>query len=197
MQYAVKTVSGTPDWAIIPRADIASYRWLSGYEPKAYGQVALGSDRLFLRLVCHEKNPRITFTEPGSLVCQDSCLEFFFSLNDANTYINLEFNAGGCYFSTIGTSRYDRVFIKPFEHEGPTAHVESDRWEITATVLYSQLCELFGCEGIDRMRGNFFKCGDHTEHPHYGMWSASLTDTPDFHQSKYFGDLIPESPVRF
>jgi hypothetical protein len=40
------------------------------------------------------------------------------------------------------------------------------------------------------MRGNFYKCGDKTIHPHYGCWSPIELPKPDFHCSDFFGEII-------
>lgn len=40
------------------------------------------------------------------------------------------------------------------------------------------------------MRGNFFKCAEKSEHPHYGCWAPVDLPRPDFHSPDYFGELI-------
>ena len=37
-------------------------------------------------------------------------------------------------------------------------------------------------------RGNFYKCGDHTSHPHWASWSP-IGEQLDFHQPEFFGEL--------
>jgi hypothetical protein len=37
-------------------------------------------------------------------------------------------------------------------------------------------------------RGNFYKCGDETSHPHWGMW-APIREGFTFHQPRFFGTL--------
>ena len=37
---------------------------------------------------------------------------------------------------------------------------------------------------------NFYKCGDKTERPHYGVWHLIPLDKPDYHQPKYLGKII-------
>ncbi|NLC14527.1 MAG: hypothetical protein GX768_10865, partial [Chloroflexi bacterium] len=39
-----------------------------------------------------------------------------------------------------------------------------------------------------KIRANFYKCGDHTQTPHWGMWNP--VTIRDFHSPQYFGDLI-------
>jgi hypothetical protein len=40
------------------------------------------------------------------------------------------------------------------------------------------------------LKGNFYKCGDLTAHPHFLSWSPVLTKTPDFHRPEFFGELF-------
>ena len=40
------------------------------------------------------------------------------------------------------------------------------------------------------IRANFYKCGDETPIPHFGMWSPVDNETPDFHRPEYFGKFI-------
>ena len=42
----------------------------------------------------------------------------------------------------------------------------------------------------DTIKANFYKCGDETEHLHYGMWSRCETEKPDFHRPEFFGTLV-------
>ena len=54
----------------------------------------------------------------------------------------------------------------------------------------------FGLIGVDpenlpaSLRGNFYKCGDLTAHPHFLSWNPINTPKPDFHRPDFFGELI-------
>ena len=41
-----------------------------------------------------------------------------------------------------------------------------------------------------RFRGNCYKCGDRTEHPHYLAWNPVNTLSPDFHRPEFLGEMI-------
>ncbi|MDD6236825.1 MAG: carbohydrate-binding family 9-like protein, partial [Clostridiales bacterium] len=43
---------------------------------------------------------------------------------------------------------------------------------------------------ITELRGNFYKCGDKTKHPHFGMWNPINNEFPDFHLPQFFGRII-------
>ena len=69
-------------------------------------------------------------------------------------------------------------------------------WCVKAVISTEKLKKLYGTESIRFFTGNFYKCGDETEFPHYGMWSEAVSDTPDFHRPECFGRLIPDRPIR-
>jgi hypothetical protein len=39
------------------------------------------------------------------------------------------------------------------------------------------------------MTGNFYKCGDLTACPHYGMWTPYALPAADFHRPELFGEI--------
>jgi hypothetical protein len=41
-----------------------------------------------------------------------------------------------------------------------------------------------------RLQGNFYKCGDETETPHYLVWNNIEWEKPDYHRPEFFGELI-------
>ena len=42
----------------------------------------------------------------------------------------------------------------------------------------------------EKLRGNIYKCGDRTAHPHYLSWAPIGTPSPDFHRPEYFGEVL-------
>lgn len=173
-----------------PEISVDTFLWENnGYAPQTTAKLAINAEKLTLHMECLESKPLARFTVNGSPVCRDSCMEFFFSPNGEKRYCNLEINANGCFLCCIGTSRYDRteadVLLSP-----PRATVKEDRWYIDADISLEKLKALFGISRIDYFTGNFFKCGDETKYPHYGMWSEVRSETPDFHRPEAFGKLI-------
>ena len=68
----------------------------------------------------------------------------------------------------------------------------ADHWRATCLLktallkaLYERKCDFAPGH---RMRGNFYKCGDHTDSPHWGSWAP--VEKVDFHVPHLFGDLI-------
>ena len=191
------------DWSAVPVAEIDCYRWLEGYAPRATAQlVYMEGEAFILRMTCREDAPRAVCTEYNQPVYTDSCLEFFAIWDNASDrYVNMEMNARGTLLSNIGAGRHDRTPIKDicggiFPVEGQTA---DGTWSVTATVSLSMLASLYGTDAATlagkltedyTFRGNFYKCGDGTEIPHYGMWNPVGTENPDFHRPEFFGTLI-------
>lgn len=204
-EYKIRMLaSGTPadsiDWSDVPRADISEYRWLDGYAPSACAQlVCIEGEGFLLRMTCEESEPKAVYTEYNDPVYTDSCLEFFAIWNGSSDgkYVNLEMNSNGALLSCVGESRHGRVPVKDvcgriFDVK---AEKDSDRWSVVASIPFDMLKDIYG---IDTgafadgyvFFGNFYKCGDHTSVPHYGMWNPVMTEKPDFHRPEYFGRFV-------
>ncbi len=204
--YTVRIID-TPeiDWDKYDTAMIDTYLWNDEdeYRPEAGAQVVYvksGDEKegIYAHLWCKESDPRAIYTEHNDPVFKDSCLEFFFTMKKAadedNGYINIESNSNPTTLIGFGHDRYDRVpiiekGIEPFDVMGTKT---DDRWDLYEFIPLSVLTKVFGVSEVDEsvsFFGNFYKCGgDHEPQP-YGMWSMVDTRTPDFHQSRCFGEL--------
>lgn len=169
---------------------ISIYRWVDNdYTPEAWGELSLNDNDLHVKLTCIEKDPLARFTNfPDAAVHKDSCLEFFFTLNGLfPTYINFEANAIGGYYCSYHTTRQDKTFITPFTRDGfPKATVSNDRWTVEATFDVSEILKCFGADELTSIAVNFYKCGDETEFPHFGMWNEVKVAEPSFHEPAFF-----------
>ena len=187
------------DWTEIPRARISCFKWMdNGYEPEAWGQMVFMDQVGFLvRMNCREDGPRATFINENDPVCKDSCLEFFgdFDPDGKGGYLNCEANAYGTLLCGYGAERKGRKKlmelnllrpeIKPFREDG--------LWGYELLIPVSLLDDLYGRKEWvpgSVIRGNFYKCGDETPLPHFGMWNPIDCDHPDFHRPEQFGELI-------
>lgn len=172
------------------RFPISIYRWVDNdYTPEAWGELKLKENELFVKLTCIEKDPLARFTSyPDASVHKDSCLEFFFSVNDLQPrYINFEANAIGGYYCSYHVTRQDKTFITPFTENGsPKASILSDRWTVEATFDVREILKHFGADELDSIAVNFYKCGDETEFPHFGMWNEVKVAEPSFHEPAFF-----------
>lgn len=194
-EYLVRRVD-CPDWGQIPPVTLLHTGWLPPCGVSAWAQACHDGERLFLRLWAEESDIRATLTGPLEQVCDDSCLEFFFApLPGDPRYFNFECNPLGTLYLGFGTGRSDRVRqlvqdpeifrIKPFSTEAG--------WGVTLTIpgefirLYMPEFRFSG-----QAHGNFYKCADQAEVPHYLAWSKPESSTPDYHRPADFGRLLLE-----
>ncbi len=170
--------------------------------PQTFGQVVyLPGEGLEVVMTCREANPRAIYHNPNDPVHTDSCVEAFlncFPDQPQYGYIGLEMNANGASHCSFGTSRHIRAYVLKRGLPHPEVAVErlvldgEACWRATCLLRASLLGALYerGCDFAPghRMRGNFYKCGDHTAHPHWGSWAP--LERVDFHVPHLFGDLI-------
>ena len=199
-EYQIITLSEMPtEWANVPKAYIDQYAWSDAYMPSAYAQlVKIEGYGFALRMVCREQNPRAVYTEYNQPIYTDSCLEFFASWDHTQPkYLNMEMNARGALLSCVGKDRYERTPTLDACGELPLVQgfLAEGEWGIVARIPFSVIDGVYGIgaetfvSGYTFM-GNFYKCGDQTDVPHYGSWSRVGTENPDFHRPEYFGKLI-------
>lgn len=199
-EYPILTYTETPtDWSDVPCAHIDQYAWGDAYKPQAYAQlIKIDGYGFALRMVCRENHPRAICTEYNEAVYTDSCLEFFAIWdNDSDMYINMEMNANGALLSCVGKDRYERVPTLDVCGELPIieSFVNDDEWGVVARIPFSLIKGVYGVDADAfasgyTFRGNFYKCGDKTDIPHYGSWSRVGTENPDFHRPEYFERLV-------
>ena len=197
-RYEVLTVARDEEIARAPLARVDSFRWMqNGYTPRTEAALVLVRDRGFLaRLTSFETEPRALCRVTDGEVYRDSCLEFFvnFAPERGQAYLNCEVNALGTLHCKFGPGRAGRRALPP-ELVRPSVRCErfADRWQAEIFLPLPTVCALFGRGGFapgETLRGNFYKCGDGTALPHYGMWNPVLTEEPDFHQPEFFGELV-------
>lgn len=123
-------------------------------------------------------------------VCHDSCMEFFFKPDPYDRrYINFEVNPIGTMHIGLGPDRYERVKLAD---DRSVLDIESDAkegdWTIKFYLPYTFLRRFF--KQISPVcRGNFYKCGEKTDHNHSGSWAPVELVTPDFHVPDFFDKI--------
>ena len=196
MEY---TIVRKTDWDKVPAAEISNVCW--GYDQpdvKAQAQACYDEKYLYVKLSAKEKDIRAEENGPLGMPCQDSCLEFFvnFAPEKKAEYLNLETNPLGTLHCKFGPGRAGR---KPLAECGCETRPQTrvldmrDGWGVEFFIPLETVRALYGKSEFrkgDVLRGNFYKCGDDTAHPHYGMWNRVETETPDFHRPEFFGELV-------
>ena len=142
-------------------------------------------------------------------VWEDSCAEAFLQPREGRGYFNFEMNCGGTLrLSYIedprrtpeGFARFtpvtgEEVAKMRIYHSLPSVVDPEIREPVEWYLEYSIPLSLFRAylgEAVrpagERWRGNFYKCGDETSHPHWAAWSP-IGEELNFHCPEYFGVL--------
>ena len=187
------------DFSRAEKAMISNYKWTEGYAPEAYAQLICILGRGFaLRMTCKETNPKAVYTKYNDPVYKDSCMEFFASFNpESNKYMNFEMNSNGAFLAAVRTERANKT---PIDTLAPLPEVKAvhteDGWSVEVFFSNELIGALFGKDSFksgESFKGNFYKCGDETEIPHFGMWSPIENEKPDFHRPEFFGTFTIEA----
>lgn len=169
--------------------------------PESFGNITFHSDCFEIHMCSHEKYIRATVIEDNGNVYEDSCLEFFFSPcpEESNAYFNFEINPLGTLyvgFSPTGNKEDSKpVDFSCYKQKiNPKSFIDYDReyWETTFFVphdLVRAYCPSFFNENQHYIKGNFYKCGDKTNCPHFAVWAdinIEKIDKPNFHVVEFF-----------
>ena len=202
------SVAGSPECSkfldSLKREKISEICWpVYGYKPEVAFAIAHNGEAIFLKYYVAEKETRTAFTEINDPVYRDSCVEFFVSLDNGLHYYNLEFNSKGVCLAQYGSGRQDRNLLPESvisEIEKSTRRTSTGDgfyWELCLKIPQSVFCydEPKNLTGKSVL-GNFYKCGDDLEDPHFVVWNPISSEEPDFHLPEYFGRLsFASAPV--
>lgn len=177
---------------------IENFPWdQGGYRPRTVATLTRLPQSLKVHFVSWETPVRAVETQHNTSVYCDSCVEMFLQPDpEADPrYINFECNPNGAIYCAVNTPGKGDVKL-PAEvidtFQARTA-VYDDRWEAEMTIPAQVLQQVFAGyihEAGTRIRGNFYKCGDKTEHPHFGCWKPIDWPQPNFHLPQFFCDII-------
>jgi len=150
-----------------------------------------------MQITVHESNRKRVMAEHFQPVHLDSCVEWFvnFSPETSDRYFNFEGNANGVMNVAYRKDRHE--FQTMTVEDVESLHIRTKIEEMVWTVEYEVPFELMekyvpGFVRADEMtiKANFYKCGDETEFPHFGVWKKVETPEPDFHRPEYFGEVV-------
>jgi len=171
------------------------------YRPITLFNIARSKESIYMKYSVHGSMLRAIYSNDQDPVHEDSCVEFFCKLPDSDQYMNFEFNCIGTCSASIRKSREEIVKtyslselkqIKRFPSIGRRAFNEIEgmfEWELTVKIPFS-LMNIDPTLLPEKLLGNFYKCADGTDSPHYVTWSAIKIEKPDFHRPEFFGELI-------
>lgn len=179
---------------------VDKYGWgQTGPFPAVTGSLQASSQGLAISFAVSEPELRAHHFYYNEMVCEDSCVEFFFrAYPDDPRYLNIEINPLGTVHMGIGTGRSPkRVKVDPaliaaievkttVRRGGVNPH-----WTLEYTLPYPLIAEIYGREPMKNViKANFYKCGDLQSHPHWGSWRPIDTPAPDFHRPEFFGEIV-------
>lgn len=193
-----------PNWHDIPSLAIDNYPWYqTGQQQNTQIKLAANKDNLFIHIHAQDKYSVAKQTELNHmLICEDSCVEFFFSPSGilGSSYINLEVNCCGTLHIAYGPDRNYREFISldqaalvkrtsSIKSPVKSAQTDDSDWQIEITLPFSVVEQITKSSvNRDKWFANFYRCGGEVE-PQYAVWNPIDVAEPDYHRPEYFGEL--------
>lgn len=198
--YRTSLYEDGPCFETAPAVRIRSFHWEGAepYRPETIGRLcAVRGGGIHYAAFSAETPLRAVCTQRDEPVYEDSCLELFLNPfpEQSDCYINVEVNPNGAFLCQFGPQRENRRWVRELTDLAPDVHAfrEGGGWGIVVHLGEDFLRALYGetyCTQARTMRGNFYKCGDRTEHPHYGAFAPVTTLPPGFHNPDCFADIV-------
>lgn len=205
-QYTIeKTNNNKPDWQAVKQLNIENYPWYeSGAKQNTQLKLIANNDTLFIQIIAQDNYSFAKQTELNHmLICEDSCVEFFFSPSGVlgSSYVNLEVNCCGTLHLAYGTARDNRKFISlddaslihckaSINSPVKIEHTTDSEWSVEIALPFAVIERLTG-EAINKNTwfANFYRCGGRTEQQ-YAVWNNINVSEADYHRPEHFGQLI-------
>ncbi len=172
------------------------------YCPEISFRIMYDDEAFFLRYDVNEKYIRARADKNNGSVWLDSCLEFFLSPEGNDVYYNLEMNCIGTKLLALGKPDaglehandeiLSRIVCRSSLGNVPFEEKKGDfNWNLVVIIPFSSYWEhnIKPVSGL-KMKGNFYKCGDELSESHFVSWNEIKTETPSFHQPRFFGELV-------
>ena len=171
------------------------------YCPETSFRIAHNDEAIFLNYHINESDITAICDNDNGRIWEDSCVEFFISFND-ESYFNIECNCIGKILIGKGSGKENRInlpesLLKTVDRwsslgSSPVKNL-SGGWEVSLIIpkkiIYSELSRQFDKA---EAKGNFYKCGDLLQTPHFLSWNPIHTESPNFHRPDFFGQLLFE-----
>jgi hypothetical protein len=188
----------------------------SDHRPKTEVKILYDAAHLYVFFRVNDRYVRAVAEHFQGPVWADSCAEVFLRPREDGGYFNFEMNCGGTLllyyiedprrteegFAKFTPVAAEKVAGMRIYHSLP-ARVDPEidepvEWCLEYSIPLS-IFEAYLGEVVDpsshpahpaggRWRGNFYKCGDETSHPHWASWSP-IGEELNFHCPEHFGIL--------
>ncbi|MCD8267110.1 MAG: hypothetical protein LUD46_00645 [Parabacteroides sp.] len=169
------------------------------YKPIVAFDIARSDANLYIRYFVKGNSLKAVYSQDGSPVHKDSCVEFFMKTAEDHNYMNFEFNCiGTCDAArrqsrdikrSLGTEEYNSIQrYSSLEQKTFTEKLGVHSWELVVSIPFT-LMGLDPKNLPEKILGNFYKCADETEFPHFVSWSPIELPEPNFHCPEFFGEI--------
>jgi hypothetical protein len=208
MHYTINKISPTPlktiDFSCAEEGRVEFVRpESSAHHPETRFYMLHDGAVLYVKFCVNDAYVRSVQTEYQGPVYTDSCVEFFIQPVKDKGYFNFEINAGGTLLLTYiedptrvpgGFAKFTRVdadWGKQVQIQTSLPRVvEPERaadWSLRVRIPFALFAYYTGITPENEWRGNVYKCGDSTSHPHWMAWSP--VSALNFHLPECFGTL--------
>jgi hypothetical protein len=179
--------------------DVLNWRETFPYKPIVAFDIARGKDDLYIHYFVKGLSLRAVSDTDGRSVHLDSCVEFFMRKDGEMNYINFEFNCIGTCYACRHETRTISVPLTPEEFRSIRRYTTIQReafeeekgifaWELTIAIPF-ELMKIDANNLPEKIYGNFYKCADRTENPHYVTWSPIDLPRPNYHCPEFFAEI--------
>lgn len=196
MVYNTYCFENKTDWSVVKEESLSFSNWDSKIHYNTFFKMCFVKNKgVFLKMRTDESDLRCENHNRDENIWEDSCMEFFFCpFEHRKEYLNFEMNPNGAYLCQIGEGKFDRRFVADFsdaEAEIKTEIFEGG-WALELFVPCDFISKAYG-ERFDaspcKIKGNFYKCGDLTDLPHYDSYAKMGQLPPGFHNPDCFAKI--------
>lgn len=181
------------DWNQIDQAP-----WQTEFpvNPEVKFQIAYDQESIYVHYHVQEEFVKAQYIRPNENIWEDSCVEFFISFDDRQTYYNFEFNVLGAGLIGYGTSdkaTRNRLTAEEILSVSTFTQVKNIQGNKTWDTILVIPISLFGKKADElvgkTVQANFYKCGDSLPNPHFVAWNNIDFPKPNFHLPAFFGEI--------
>lgn len=169
------------------------------YKPIVAFDIARSRENLYIRFFVKGNSLKAVYDVDNSPVHQDSCVEFFMKKQEDQNYMNFEFNCIGTCDAARRESRDSKSSLSTEEYAAIRRYSSLERtpfaekkgvysWELVVAIPF-RLMGLDPDHLPEKILGNFYKCADDTDFPHFVSWSPIDLPEPNFHCPQFFGEI--------
>lgn len=195
--YKTFAFRDAPLWDEVKEGSLEFSNWDSKAHYNTFFKMCFVQNKgIFLKMRTDETELRRVNTKRDENIWEDSCMEFFLCpFSDRDEYLNFEINPNGAYLCQFGAKREGRVFLRTLTEKEAEVKTEitPEGWSLELFIPKELITEAFKENFTAKactIRGNFYKCGDLTEKPHYDSFNKMTTLPPGFHNPECFAEII-------